>query len=101
MPRSRAMSSARSRCTTSEAELKIAIQCFGITRRLSGADTLELELPEAATVRDALTALGARHLDLASVLPQCACARGDAIVYRDTALHHGDELALLPPVAGG
>lgn len=81
--------------------MRIAIQCFGLTRRLSGAEVLELDLPEAATVREALSLLGTHHRDLAAVLPRCACALGDQIVYRDTALSHGDELALLPPVAGG
>lgn len=81
--------------------MRIAIQCFGLTRRLAGSEVLELDLPDAATVRDALALLGTRHLDLAEVLPRCACALGEHIVYRDTALAHGDELALLPPVAGG
>lgn len=98
------MSNARSRCITSEVDdfaMKIAVQFFGVTRRLAGRDALELELTAPATVRDALIALGRHHIELAHELPRCACARGDAIVYRDAALADGDELALLPPVAGG
>ncbi len=81
--------------------MKIAVQCFGVTRRLAGTDVLELQLPERATVRDALVALGTERIELAAALPRCACARGDSIIYRETPLYDGDELALLPPVAGG
>ena len=81
--------------------MKIAVQFFGVTRRLAGCEAQQLELSEPATVRDALIALGRHHRELARELPRCACARGDSIVYRDAALADGDELALLPPVAGG
>ncbi len=81
--------------------MKIAVQCLGVTGRLAGAAVLELQLPERATVRDALQALGSERIALAEALPRCACARGDSIIYRETPLHDGDELALLPPVAGG
>ncbi|MDP9140685.1 MAG: MoaD/ThiS family protein [Pseudomonadota bacterium] len=81
--------------------MRIAVQCFGITQRLAGASLLSLELNDAATVADALDRLGERYQALAPSLPRCACARGDQIILRETQLQDGDEIALLPPVAGG
>ncbi len=81
--------------------MRIAVQCFGVTQRLAGASMLSLELQGAATVADALDQLAERYQALAPTLPRCACARGDRIVLRETPLRDGDEIALLPPVAGG
>jgi len=81
--------------------VRIAVQCFGVTQRLAGASLLSLELHDAATVADALDQLGERYQALATSLPRCACARGDEIILRGTVLRDGDEIALLPPVAGG
>jgi molybdopterin converting factor small subunit len=81
--------------------MHVLVHCCGLTGRLIGAGTLRLELPAQATVRDLFALLSQRSTELAQALARCACARGDSIVPRGTALADGDELALLPPVAGG
>ncbi|MDP9142302.1 MAG: MoaD/ThiS family protein [Pseudomonadota bacterium] len=74
--------------------MQIAVQCYGVTSRLAGASSLMLQLAESSALAD-------RYQALAPTLPRCACALGDVIVKRTAMLNDGDELALLPPVAGG
>lgn len=81
--------------------MQVTVECCGASARLAGASSLQVTLPEAATVRDLFALLGQRNTDFAELLARCACARGDSIVPRGTVLADGDELALLPPVAGG
>jgi molybdopterin converting factor small subunit len=80
--------------------MKIDVSFWGVTRRLAGADSLALDLPEAATVELAAEHL-ARHGGLAAELERCAFAIGDALVPRSHVLGEGDQLAVLPPVSGG
>lgn len=81
--------------------MQVSVQCCGIAGRIAGAEWLAVVLPEAATVRELFEVLAERSTEMAELLGRCACARGDAIVARGTPLMEGDELALLPPVAGG
>lgn len=77
------------------------MQCFGVTRRYVESDVIGIDLDEPATVADALAQLASRSGEMATVLTQCAVAIGDELVRRNHPLRAGDELALLPPVAGG
>lgn len=81
--------------------MQVRVECCGVTARLAGATSVQMTLPANATVRDLFALLSEHSAEFAEVLARCACARGDAIVPRGTALADGDELALLPPVAGG
>ena len=81
--------------------MRVTVHCCGPAARLAGAETLHPQLPEGSTVHDLFALLGGDAPDFAALLATCACARGDAIVARGTVLAEGDELALLPPVAGG
>ncbi|MFA5941691.1 MAG: MoaD/ThiS family protein [Sinimarinibacterium sp.] len=81
--------------------MEISVQCYGVTRRLAGADFVTVSVDAGATVADVLNALAQRGDDFAQVLKQCAIALGDELVRRTHRLKSGDEIALLPPVAGG
>lgn len=81
--------------------MQITIRCYGPAREIAGAETMSLQLSDAATVADALARLAERGERLAGLLRQCAIAVGDEIVPRSHPLAAGDEVALLPPVAGG
>ena len=80
--------------------MRIEVSFWGVTRRLAGADALALELPEAATVADAVDRLTA-HGELGKALDRCAFAIGSTLVARSHVLDDGDQLAVLPPVSGG
>ena len=81
--------------------MQITIHCYGPAREIAGAETLLLLLTDTATVADALARLAERGELFAALLRQCAIAVGDEIVPRSHPLAAGDEVALLPPVAGG
>lgn len=66
-----------------------------------GESAVSVELPEQATVGDALDALGERFPDVAAVRDRLATAVNMAYVRADHPLKNGDELALIPPVSGG
>lgn len=66
-----------------------------------GVRELELELPAAARVSDALDRLTQTHPDLAAQRETLAVAVNLAYVDPAHVLADGDELALIPPVSGG
>ncbi len=75
---------------------------FAMLRELAGGPSVELSLPEGATVSDALRALG----EVGELGPALERLPVVMAVNRDyaaasTTLHAGDELALIPPVSGG
>jgi molybdenum cofactor biosynthesis protein MoaC len=80
----------------------IQVRLFAMLRERAGRDSLELELPEGATVADAMALLGHEPgLDeLLGRLPVRA-ARNREYVDEGERLEPGDELALIPPVSGG
>jgi molybdopterin converting factor small subunit len=64
-----------------------------------GAPSVELDLADGATAADVLTAL-ARRLPHAT-LPRPSIAINRSIAPRGALVRSGDELAIIPPVAGG
>jgi molybdenum cofactor biosynthesis protein MoaC/molybdopterin converting factor subunit 1 len=80
----------------------IQVRLFAMLRERAGRDSLELELPDGATVADALARLEREPgLDeLLGRLPVRA-ARNREYVSEDEPLEPGDELAVIPPVSGG
>lgn len=74
---------------------------FAAYRDALGTDALEVDLPEGATVRELVTRLRSRGapFDLLPEVP--AVALNQAVVRDDALLTQGDEVAFLPPVAGG
>lgn len=61
--------------------------------------SVQLELPAGARVRDLLTAVS--RMVAGRVLPKPLVAVNQRYANADTELNAGDEVALIPPVAGG
>ena len=80
----------------------VRIRLFAQLRERAGADAVEAELADGATVADALAALSGRP-GLGKLLARLPVrmAVNRELVGDDTPLRAGDELALLPPVSGG
>jgi len=76
--------------------MQISVRLFAKLRELAGRDSLELELPEGASVADALAALSGQ-IDARG----CMLAVNREYADDDQVLSAGDELALIPPVSGG
>ena len=79
--------------------MTLTILLFASYREQAGANTLSLELPEDATVRDAATALEARFPELQ--LKGALAAIDETYASPSAALTDGATLAFFPPVAGG
>jgi MoaE-MoaD fusion protein len=82
--------------------MTVSVRLFAVLRERAGTNRLELELPDGATVADALAALRANPA-LGGVLARMPVQMA---VNRDYAQPHtrlaaDDELALIPPVSGG
>jgi molybdopterin synthase catalytic subunit len=76
--------------------VEVTVRLFAMLRERAGARELTLELPDGASVRDALAELG----ELAAGLPLVMAVNRE-YAPEDQVLDAGDELALIPPVSGG
>jgi sulfur-carrier protein len=86
--------------TTAIPSLTVRVLVFASYAETLGLDTVELTFNGAATVEDAIARL--RALPGGERLPpKPLCAVNLSQVRLDTPLTSGDELAVLPPLAGG
>ena len=81
--------------------MDISVRLFASLREHAGAGTLRLELPDGATVDDAIADLRRGALSGLPAGAQFVAAVGREYTERDRVLAEGDELALVPPVSGG
>ncbi len=81
--------------------MRIEVLYFAILRERAKLERELLELPDGTSVAGARAIIGARHPAIAPLLPQVQAAVNRSWVADDHRLADGDELALLPPVAGG
>ncbi len=81
--------------------MQIQVLYFAVFRERLGKSGETLELPDGADVRAALEALAARHAPVRALRGTYQVAVNQAVAPLDTALSDGDELVLIPPVAGG
>lgn len=81
--------------------MRIDVRYFAVVRERLRTDGEPLELPDGATVRDALDRLSERHPAIAGLRGHLAAAVNQEMVPPAHPLADGDELALIPPVAGG
>jgi len=86
--------------------MKINLVISGRSYRTSGDLPTHLELPDGATLADALTALSEKLPADAALPDSCLVAVSGSHVgtlgsHRARELREGDELVLIAPVAGG
>jgi len=80
---------------------KLNVLYFAHVRDLVGIPRETLELAARCTVASALAELCRRHPGLERLLPRCRVALNGEFVEVSAAVGDGDELVLIPPVAGG
>ncbi|HUI05570.1 MAG TPA: molybdenum cofactor biosynthesis protein MoaE [Verrucomicrobiae bacterium] len=81
--------------------MKITIHFFSFLRPIVGRNELPLELPENATVADALTQLHSKFPRLKEAEKTTLLAVGVEFASRTSKLRDGDVLSLMPPLQGG
>jgi len=81
--------------------MKVSVLYFAVFRERIGRDEEVLELPAGARVGDAIEALAARHPAIAALRGKFRAAVNQDFSDDARELADGDELALIPPVAGG
>ena len=81
--------------------MQIQVRYFAVFRERLQRDSETIELPDGADVSAALALLGQRHPAIARLAGRYQIAVNQSMVGIDEGLHDGDELALIPPVAGG
>lgn len=81
--------------------MRITVVYLGGSRGQTGRDKEELDLPAGASVGQAAEEVLRRYPKLAPLAHSVRWARNYEFVSAEEPLAEGDELALLPPVAGG
>jgi molybdopterin converting factor subunit 1 len=81
--------------------MHIQVLYFAVFRERLGTSEQSLDLPDRATVADAIAALAKQHPLIAQLRGRFRVAVNQDFVEETQPLQTGDELALIPPVAGG
>ena len=81
--------------------MQITVSMFAAARELAGCSDVQISLDEAATVADALRALIDRFPNFQDWRKILRVAVNEEYAAESTMLHHGDRIALIPPVSGG
>lgn len=81
--------------------MQVHTRFFAAYRDLVGTSTLSLHLPEGARVSDVVGVLRSRGGPFAAFPSDPAVAVNLTYAREDAPLSDGDEVAFIPPVAGG
>lgn len=81
--------------------MRVRTLLFANLRELAGASHLDVDLPEGSRVLDLLEVVGAEAGSLAQAAHTAAVAVNQEYAGPERVLSDGDEVALIPPVAGG
>jgi MoaE-MoaD fusion protein len=81
--------------------MQVNLLLFALYRDLTGVDELNVELPDGADAAAALALLRQADARFAALPERPVIAVNRVYATHDVVLADGDELALLPPVAGG
>jgi molybdopterin synthase catalytic subunit len=81
--------------------MRVVVRLFGAVREAVGEKELSVAVPEGARVADLRARLAADHEVFEAFGERLAVSVNYDVVPPETVLHEGDEVAFLPPVAGG
>jgi molybdopterin synthase catalytic subunit len=81
--------------------MQITVRLFATLRQVAGWSNQPLDVPEGATLREALAAIDARYPQLNIGTRTYYAAINQEYAKSDQVLHEGDEVAIFPPVSGG
>lgn len=81
--------------------MKVRLLYFAVLRDIIGESATEVTLDEGTRPRDVWAGLRSAHPRLAGYEQPPLTAVNESYASPDEALHDGDELVFIPPVAGG
>ena len=81
--------------------MNLSVKLFARARDLAGSETVEVDLPDSATVADLRSALAETTPQLRPLLPNLHVAMGTDYASDDTVIDPSQEIACFPPVSGG
>jgi molybdopterin converting factor small subunit len=82
-------------------DLIVKVLYFASAQGLANLKSENMLLTEGSSVRDMASRMLLLHPDLKSIEPTIRYSVNFEIAESDAPLHDGDEVAVLPPVAGG
>jgi molybdopterin converting factor subunit 1 len=81
--------------------MKVRLLFFAVLRDIAGTDAREPSLSDGATARDVWQWMRESYAPLAAYTQPPMIAVNETYAAPETVLRDGDELAFIPPVAGG
>ena len=81
--------------------MTVRLLFFAVLRDIAGTDMRELALSEGTTAREVWQSLRGEFAKLADYTQPPMIAVNESYADPETVLRDGDELAFIPPVAGG
>jgi molybdopterin converting factor subunit 1 len=81
--------------------VKVRLLFFAVLRDIAGTDERELAVADGTTARDVWQSLRAEYAKLTDYSQPPMIAINESYAAPETILRDGDELAFIPPVAGG
>jgi molybdopterin synthase catalytic subunit len=81
--------------------MQVTVKWFGPLREATGSKELGVRLPEGARLGDLAALLAREHEAFAALAPRLRAAVNQELAEAGHRLADGDEVAFLPPVAGG
>jgi molybdopterin synthase catalytic subunit/molybdopterin converting factor small subunit len=81
--------------------MRVRVRLFGALSERTGREWEVLEVADGATASEVLRAVGDRHPETSELLPRLQVAVNLELVPSEHRIGADDEVALLPPVAGG
>lgn len=81
--------------------MKVRLLYFAVLRDITGTTESNLDLPEGSSAADVWQTLRTQYAKLADYTQPPMIAINETYAAPDSLLRDGDELAFIPPVAGG
>ena len=81
--------------------MRVRLLFFAVLRDITGKSEDQIDVPDGTRAADVWNRLRQNHHELARYERPPMAAVNESYVAADQILHDGDELAFIPPVAGG
>jgi len=81
----------------------ITVKLFAVLKKLAGTDELQMEVPAGGTVADVIAVISADHPEVGKLITErkVMLSLNQESAEDDMKVSDGDEMAVLPPFAGG